>query len=305
MVQVQVIFRCEMDPKSGLKYSHPSRFDVAKRKVKICTFWADNKCMRGPECAFAHGTAELRERSRRPAKIMQPKAPSTPTTSTTQTCQMTPDKLDRDCNTKEQGVKVNSITALLSPSSSDSEEVEFLNHRDSTVAEEAKIWEHVHSFAFEFGIVHKVKVFISDHESACHPRLLTHLGIRALVSIKHSVQARRRCPSNVLEYHLPAKRCGLWTPSDLVRTYAKFYRLRQVVGNIMFWSASGTPASVAVVALFALSVWPHEDPGSLLQSLFTQAQIQIELSNVAAYKSDLERWQRYIHQRLRDKTAKV
>ena len=129
---------------------------------------------------------------------------------------MTPDKLGRDGNTKEQGVNVNSITAY--STRSDSEEAEFINHKGSMVAEEAKLWECTHSFAFESGIMHQVKAFISDRESGCNPRLLTHLGIRALLSIKISAQACKRCPSNAFGIPSSSKR--------LARTYAKFHQLR-------------------------------------------------------------------------------
>ena len=67
-----------MDPKPGLIFINPKRFDPATWKQKVCVIWADNRCQRGRDCVFAHGARELAKRATRPLPTLARRAKSMP-----------------------------------------------------------------------------------------------------------------------------------------------------------------------------------------------------------------------------------
>ena len=128
--------------------------------------------------------------------------------------------------------------------------------------------------AFELGVAAKVKVFIGSVTHARDPQLLRELGVKTLIRrVSYTGLSPRTgaVPAGCTEKRIRLIPASSWTSHIFKRTKLRLHSLALSSDNIMFWCCSGTQMSIIVAAMFALSMWPLEEPKSLLLAMNMKA----------------------------------
>ena len=128
--------------------------------------------------------------------------------------------------------------------------------------------------AFELGVAAKVKVFIGSVAHARDPQLLRELGVKTLircVSYTGLSPRTRAVPAGCTEKRIRLIPASSWTSHIFKRTKLRLHSLALSSDDIMFWFCSGTQMSIIVAAMFALSMWPFQEPKPLLLAMNIEA----------------------------------
>ena len=267
-----------MDPTSGLRFADPKRFDPAKWKQKVCVLWADNRCLRGSRCVFAHGARELRARTKRTTRPL----PTLARRAKSRSCSVkAPDSSDSEYQSsgsevKGSNAKVKGNNCEVRDSNSEAKDScseiqgSDLEDKGSDSDDTGSVKEPKWTYfkAFEFGITKKVEIYIGEMEDARFIDTLRELNITTAVRCEYSRTAPWTLGISALREELFELRpcfCGM--RGGLERTHAKFINLVDGKGNILFWCCSGGVMAGTVAAMFALSMWPWEAPESLMAKI--------------------------------------